>query len=168
MGLAVFTILEASTLPYYTRIGPGPGFFPFWLGGLQALLSLAWLGQLCLRPAPPMSEDFIPARDGRVRVLTLLVSLVAYIGLIHPLGFRLTSLAFLLVLLRVLGRHGFLFTVALAISGSFGLYYLFQALDVYLPSATGGSPGSWTVSGGNWTRFKTYWPALPPRSRSKI
>ena len=47
LGLLVAAVLgyQAARLPYYTRIGPGPGFFPRWLCGILALLSLAILAR---------------------------------------------------------------------------------------------------------------------------
>jgi hypothetical protein len=37
--VAVFLGYQAAGLTYYTRIGPGPGFFPRWLCGVLALLA---------------------------------------------------------------------------------------------------------------------------------
>lgn len=44
--LGVFAIVESRQLPYYTSNGPGPGFFPLWIGIALAVVSTIHLVQL--------------------------------------------------------------------------------------------------------------------------
>jgi len=136
LALAIFLFVTALDLPYYTPIGPGPGFFPLWLSGCLALLSLIWAGQLYLARIPGAATDLLPDRSGAIRLTVIAGMLILYVVLIRPFGFRLTTLVFLAILLQALGRHNVLLTTAIAVAGSFGLYELFQRLDVNLPVAS--------------------------------
>jgi putative tricarboxylic transport membrane protein len=37
LALSVYVMFGAFDLDYYTPIGPGPGFFPFWLAAILAV-----------------------------------------------------------------------------------------------------------------------------------
>jgi len=41
MGLSLWLIIESLQFDYLSEFGPGPGFEPFWLGILLAILSIA-------------------------------------------------------------------------------------------------------------------------------
>jgi putative tricarboxylic transport membrane protein len=133
----VFLVWEASKLTYYSRLGPGPGFFPLWLGLLLAVLALVWFGQVTLRPVAAMEKDFIPDRSGTIRIIAIMLALVLFTALLEPIGYRLSMLLFLLFLLTVLGRQHPLVTVAVSALGSFGVYWVFLYwLAVPLPTAS--------------------------------
>ena len=136
LALAVFVMFEGRRLSYYTDIGPGPGFFPFWVGGFLGVLAVIWLGAVSFRPVEPMPGDFIPSRDRARQVIAVLASLVVFTAVVKPFGFRLTMLAFLLVLIGGLGRVRLVWTVIIALAGSWGVYYVFHQLQVSLPVAS--------------------------------
>jgi putative tricarboxylic transport membrane protein len=110
-------------------IGPGAGFFPFWLGLLGCAMSLAlmvkgWEGGQALLP------------DGRALGLIgmLVAGLVAAAVLLQPLGFRLTMLAFCVALLLALGVRRPLPIAIFSLACSVGLYHVFfHWLKVPLP-----------------------------------
>ncbi len=127
-------IRESQRLTYYTHLGPGPGFFPFWLSLTLGLLGAVILCQATYLDSDPLPEDFFPTRIGYVRISAIIVSLVGVVVLLQPLGFRLTTLAFLLFLLFALGRQNLAVTILVALAGSFGTYHLFvNLLSVPLP-----------------------------------
>lgn len=116
----LFVILEARELDYYSDIGPGPGFLPFWLGVGMATLSAVRFGQVSLRPVDPMKPGFIPEWPGRVRILSILAALVLSIWLVEVVGFSLTMFGFLLFLLIALGCQNLMLTLFIsrwAVSG---------------------------------------------------
>ena len=41
LALSIFMIVLSFEYPYHDRLGPGPGFFPFWLSVITGALSLA-------------------------------------------------------------------------------------------------------------------------------
>jgi putative tricarboxylic transport membrane protein len=48
---SLIVMVASWSMEYYSSIGPGPGFFPFWLSLALGLLSIAWIVQI-LRSAP--------------------------------------------------------------------------------------------------------------------
>ena len=137
LAFSAYLMFESRQMEYYVDLGPGPGFFPFWLGALLAVLSVIWLIQVSRGPAGPMEAGFIPDRRGMVRVLSILISLGLFGWFVDDLGFQLSMLAFMVFLLIVLGRQKPIVTALVAIIGSFGVYYLFTHwLDVQLPASS--------------------------------
>ncbi len=134
VALALFTGWEALNLSYYSPLGPGPGFFAFWLSICLATASVgmaveAWRGAPRARPA-----GFLPGRAGFLKIAAIVVALVVTILLFEPLGFRLTMLALVGFLLLVQGKRSLVMTPLIALLGSYGVYELYvNALDAPLP-----------------------------------
>ncbi len=117
------------------RLGPGSGFFPFWLGVGGAVLSGA-LFLLSLRGGSigEGSEIVWPDRAGAKTALTLLGGLVAATLLLQPLGFRLTAFLFTALLLIAIGVRRPVAIAVFALVSGFGLFHLFYYwLKVPLP-----------------------------------
>lgn len=137
IALGAYMALEASRITLYTELGPGPGFFPFWMGIVFVLLSAGWLVQVSLQPLGPIEKGFFPDGAGAVRVLAILGSLLFYALLLEALGFRVAMLVFLFFLLTVLGRQKLMVSIPTTLLVSFGVYYVFTRwLDVPLPRAS--------------------------------
>lgn len=135
--LGVYLMVESRKLQYYTDVGPGSGFFPFWLGAVLALVSAIWVVRVSIGPAEEMPTDFVPPRTGALRVVAVLVALALFGWLIDVVGFQLMMLAFLVFVMVVLGRREIPVTAVIAVVGSFGLYYAFKNwLDVPLPASS--------------------------------
>src|SRR5512133_406658 len=96
---SLLVMLEARNLEYYTKLGPGSGFFPMWVGGALTLLSVIWLVQESRRPSEPVAEDYVPKRGGMLRILAILVALAVIGFTVDTLGFQLVAFVFLLFLL---------------------------------------------------------------------
>jgi putative tricarboxylic transport membrane protein len=134
LALGLYVLLQARGMEYATPIGPGAGFFPYWLGWLMTALSALWLGQVTLGPLRPVPPDFVPGRRGAARTVGVLLALVVLAGLVDRLGYCLSMLAFVLVLLLTVGRQRLVLALPLALAASFGLYYVFRYyLGVQLP-----------------------------------
>jgi len=137
VGLSAYVVWESWNLEYYTNLGPGGGFFPFWLGVVMGGLSLVWLVQVSGSKGSLPDTVFLPERLGLGRILSTIAALVAMAGFMNLLGFQLTMFLFLIFLLLVLGRQGILVTLIVALLGSAGVYHMFgRFLDVPLPAAT--------------------------------
>ena len=130
-------------MEYYTLLGPGTGFFPFWLGAILGGLGIIWLVQVSRRRAEAGEGPHLPPRDGIVRMVAIVVSLAVVSALLDILGYQLVMFLFMVFVLRVLGRQAIWMTLVLALVCSVGVYHLFgRYLDVQLPVA------SWTFLNG--------------------
>lgn len=138
LAFALFLIVEARKLTYMTSIGPGPGFLPLWIGGMIAILALVELVRVSLRPAGATGDvGFVPTSAGILRVVAIIAAVGLFGLLVDTLGFQLSMFSLLMFLLVALGRQNLLLTVALALAGSFGQYYVFRTLlDVRLPASS--------------------------------
>jgi putative tricarboxylic transport membrane protein len=124
--LAAFVAVEALKLRYYTPLGPGPGFFSFWLAIILGGLALIVILQATFGAPEPMPEDFFSNRIGYVRIGAVVLALVFAIWLLEPLGFSLTMFAVCAFLLYALGRQGIVLTLLVSLASSFGTYYVFD------------------------------------------
>ena len=135
----VFIIYESLRLQYYTPLGPGPGFFSFWVALIFGGLAIIMILQATFGPAEPMPEDFFSTRNGYLRLGAVVLSLVFTTALLDFLGFRLTMLIVYLFLLYSFGRQKFLLTLTVSLAGSFGVFHMFdQWLHVPLPKGVFG------------------------------
>ena len=125
--LAVFAFFgfESLRLSLSDALGPGPGFFPFWLSVLGALLCLFLLAQL----ARGRLAFENPILQLELRPVTLVLAGLLVAGaLLEIVGFRLAMLALLPYLLLVLGARNWIAIGLCSLAGSFGVYYLFSGL----------------------------------------
>jgi putative tricarboxylic transport membrane protein len=134
--LATFAaaVVAALEFPLLDDLGPGPGFFPFWLGLTGAALAIVLFLEVTRAPDEAGAAAILPDREGRARGLPVLLFLVAAGALFDPLGFRLTMLLFLGGMLVALGVRSPVGIVLTAVLGSFGVFHVFYYwLKVPLP-----------------------------------
>ncbi len=123
------------SLEYYTKLGPGAGFFPFWLGVVMGTLSMVWVVQLSAAKA--RDSISIPDRAGIVRIVAIVGSLTIATLLMNLLGYQVVMFLLLVFLLLALGRQPLWLTIVIALAGSVGVYRVFVGyLDVQLPVAS--------------------------------
>jgi hypothetical protein len=132
---AVFLWRSFVALPLGTLSDPGPGAAPVLLAGLLIVCAL-WDqlgGGTALLDA---EEEEAPAEPGALRHAIMLFGVtVAAAFALTPLGYRLTVLALLLLLVGVVERKPLLTTLLLSFGLSFGSYWLFNdLLKVPLPT----------------------------------
>jgi len=135
IGFSIFWMLVSFQYPYHDRLGPGPGFFPFWLSLITGALSLALLIQTTRSMSTTEGSAILPPdRPAVIRVAVNLIALVIGMAVFEPLGFRLTLLLFLLFLPFGLGIRKWWAIVIFAVAGSFGVFHVFYYwLKVPLP-----------------------------------
>ncbi|MEZ5815773.1 MAG: tripartite tricarboxylate transporter TctB family protein [Hyphomicrobiaceae bacterium] len=139
--LALFcaTIWQSVSLPLLDELGPGPGFFPLWLAGIGAVLSLLLVIETARAPDPSPGEALIPASDALFRVASVVVMLAVGAALLDWLGWRLTALIVTAVLLPALGARSPIAIAAFVLAASFGVFHVFYYwLKVPLPIGTFG------------------------------
>ena len=121
--LALFVMWESRALPPGTWRQPGPGYFPVLLAALLLVLgALVWaMGGGAANAAG------VGWSEARHAALILAVGAFVCLGL-ERAGYRLTMLAALLFLVRLVERKSLLASAAFALALSFGSYYLFDTL----------------------------------------
>jgi putative tricarboxylic transport membrane protein len=116
---------EALQLQYYTRLGPGPGFFPFWLSLCLAALSVTMFFHATFKTADPRPGDFVSTRIGYLRAGCMCIAWIWAALMLERLGYRLTMLVFFPFLLRTLGRVRWPMVAAVTLIGSIVTFYVF-------------------------------------------
>ncbi len=134
--LSIFVLIHSFSYPYHDRLGPGPGFFPFWMSIITGALSLGLFLETTLskKKEESAASSFFPNREGGFRILMILAALIAVLFLLNPIGFRIVLLLFLLFLPFALGIRNWLIISIVAVAGSFGVFHVFYYwLKVPLP-----------------------------------
>jgi putative tricarboxylic transport membrane protein len=134
--LGLFLAALVTSLDYSLRdaLGPGPGFFPFWLSAIGAALTVGILVQVTRSAPDAEAATILPRGLAALQSALVIVALVVAAALLEPLGFRLTMLAFLAVLLVALGARSVVGVSLTALVGSFGVFHVFYYwLKVPLP-----------------------------------
>ena len=133
VSLAILVL--ALEYPYHDKLGPGPGFFPFWMAVITGGLSIALFCQITfMKSAPYGNNTLLPNREGGKRIFAILIALAICLALLDFLGFRLSLLLFLLFLPPALGVRNWWVTAVFAVVGSFGIFHAFYYwLKVPLP-----------------------------------
>lgn len=131
---SAFIANESLQLKYYTQLGPGPGFFSFWLSLVLAVLATAMFYQATFRNSDPKPGDFDDSRVAYFRMLTICAAWIWVTVMLEPLGYRLTMAVFISVLLLALGRVKWYLIILITILGSIiGYWFFHDIMRVLLP-----------------------------------
>lgn len=137
LALCLLALWQSLLLPLTDRLGPGPGFFPFWLSLVGIVLAVALLLGIFREPVDPAQADtrILPHGVGGRRALAIVVLLAAATLAMGVVGFRPTMLVFNAVLVIALGERRWWAIAVFAVLGSWGVHYVFTNwLDVLLPA----------------------------------
>ena len=137
-ALGIYVVIEALQLPYVSEFGPGPGFFPLWIGiGLTAL-SLLLMGANRLVSAT-VESGAGQSRSAIARALTGWSALMLAIGLLPRLGFVLSIALLTMFLVVALERRSPWLACIVALSVALGFHAVFAlALGLSLPAGPWG------------------------------
>lgn len=104
MALAAFVTVSGFRLGFGEWREPGPGFLAVVSGFMLGALAAIWFGMTIAVPRSPgdAARRFITDSRSLKKVGVTAAALVAFPLLLEPVGFSLTTLAFLLFLLRVI------------------------------------------------------------------
>jgi hypothetical protein len=108
-----FAAVALRNYTYWSATGPGSGFFPFWLGLAMAGLAALLLAR-ALRETDP-GPGWLPRGRGLARFLGVLGASWAFVLLLPWLGMAVTTVLFLLGVLRLLEGHSWVASVAIAV-----------------------------------------------------
>jgi putative tricarboxylic transport membrane protein len=133
IALGAYVAWEAWEWPYMTKDGPGPGFFPLWIGillvGLAALLIVLQVADASAGK-PVEKTSWAGTRPALVGWGALLVAAL----LLEPAGFVASYLFLSVVLLRVSFRRSWSSTALVSVVSVACFWGLFvKLLEVRLP-----------------------------------
>ena len=134
LAFGVSVITGAAKLSYTADVGPGPGFFPLWIG-IGLVIFAAVLMWASFAGAKQLTASGSPS----FRALTGWLALMVAIFLAGRIGFVLSYVLLTAFLISVLDRRPIWLaaTVGIALSVTFHLLFV-RALDVSLPAAPWG------------------------------
>ncbi|NIA67681.1 tripartite tricarboxylate transporter TctB family protein [Pelagibius litoralis] len=130
-GLAV--VLEAMSFPEMGGMAYGPEFFPIIVGAGFCLCGLVLIAGDLRRRLTGKREALVSVepslKQGKalLRAAAVLVTVIAFVLLVKPLGFLLTLALLLFFLLRCLAA-GWGISLALALGLPFALHFCFTSL----------------------------------------
>jgi putative tricarboxylic transport membrane protein len=137
-AFGAYVAFEAFKLPYGSEFGPGPGFFPLWIGlGLAGLSLLLIFANLVASPDGEPSRR--PSRWAVGRALSGWLGLIIAIALLPWLGFALSLALLTLFLILALERRSVWTALAVAFALALGFHLIFAvALGLSLPAGPWG------------------------------
>ncbi len=143
--LIVFLFLAynvRTTVTYWSKgstIGPGPGFFPFWVCMILAGLTLYWLVQVTMRPGEPIPKNFLPDHAAGLMFGLTFVAMIVFTAVMTSVGFPIAMFVFSFVMVSALGkrtlRHMIYYTIFAAGVTAFFYFVFGQWLEVAFPHA---------------------------------
>jgi hypothetical protein len=109
-----FAAVALRNYTYWGATGPGSAFFPFWLGLAMAALAALLLVR-AVRETDP-GPAWVPRGRGAVRFLGVLGGGVAFVVLMPWLGMAVTTVLFLVGILKALERHSWPAALGIAVA----------------------------------------------------
>jgi len=129
--VAVFLVLfslimvrEALRLSIWSSIGPGAGFFPFWLVLGVGICAVVIVVQ-SLRAPRAGDEPFIPPGAWRP-LLVAFLPMVAILAMLRYLGIYIGGMLYLTGYMWLVGRHRWPYIVFVSILIPLALFFIFE------------------------------------------
>ena len=138
MALGAFVAVKAWDWPYLTKDGPGPGFFPLWIGALLVGLSVLLIAMQCsdarAGKAPPATSW-----KGARPVLVGWVALMVSVALLKPAGFTAAYALLAAFLIRFIFRQSWRAALSVSLISAAGFWLVFvKLLRVQIPAGPWG------------------------------
>lgn len=118
---------QATLLPIgWSAIGPGAGFFPFWLSIGVTVTAVALLVQSVRAPRHAAGEGaFLPSGAWKP-LLAVFLPIVAIIALLRYLGVYVGGVLYLAGYMRLVGRHSWGLTAVVSLLVPLALFMVFE------------------------------------------
>ena len=127
LGLSLWCYLESTKFDYMTEFTPGPGFMPFWVGVVLAVLSCYLIFDSYRRkPGPEDDKKILPEKHALVRVSIIMCMLFAVKFAMNILGFPLTLVLFTTAVLFFLEKYSVLKSVGFGIAYAAVTWFIFE------------------------------------------
>jgi putative tricarboxylic transport membrane protein len=129
LGLSLWCYLESTRLDYMTQFTPGPGFMPFWVGVVLAILSCYLIVDSYLRKGGKKDDaKLLPEKHALYRVGAIMLMLFGVRFSMNFLGFPLTLVLFTAAILLFLERYSILKSVGYGIAYAAVTWFVFQRI----------------------------------------
>lgn len=127
LGIALWCYLESTKFNYMTEFTPGPGFLPFWVGVILAILS-CWLLYDTFRRKPSEEDEksILPARHALYRVGFIFVMLFLLKMVMPLLGFPITVFLFVATILKFLERYSIPKSIGYGVAYAAVIWIIFE------------------------------------------
>ena len=137
-AFGVYVISVAVKLPYVSEVGPGPGFFPLWLG-IGLVLFASGLMFPSLAASRTQVDHVAGSWTSLGRPLAGWLAIMVVIALLGRLGFFVSFVVLTVFLIAVLDRRPLLVALGVGAGLAVAFHLIFVvALDVSLPKAVWG------------------------------
>jgi len=130
----IYVISVASKLPYVSEVGPGPGFFPLWLG-IGLVLFGSCLTFAAFLPSRIKAKGASQSWKATGRALAGWFATMVAIALLGRIGFGLSFVLLTIFLIVALDRRPALLALGVGVGLAVAFHLIFVvALDVPLPA----------------------------------
>ena len=127
LGLALWCYLESRKFHYMTDFTPGPGFMPFWVGVVLAVLSFYLiLDTFKRKPSEKDNKKILPEKHALYRVGAIMLMLVVVRFTMNFLGFPLTLALFTTAILLILEHYSVIKSVGYGIAYAAVTWFVFE------------------------------------------
>jgi len=127
LGLSLWCYIESTRLTYMAEFTPGPGFMPFWVGVILAVLSFYLLFDTFKRkPSEKDTKKVLPEKHALIRVGIIILMLFGVKFSMNILGFPLTLVVFTTAILSILERYSIINSVSYGIAYSAVTWFIFE------------------------------------------
>lgn len=100
LGYSSSMFLLSFKLEYYTKLSPGPGFFPRWLSALLIILSLVYI-RISVRMKVLSISDLLPkGAKEKYGVYSTIMGIILFCLIVPYTGFVVATTAMLFIMLR--------------------------------------------------------------------
>jgi putative tricarboxylic transport membrane protein len=136
MGIIIFYLSCSLGIGRLSR--PGPGMFPASVGSMLMLFSfMHMLNSLLSYSHEENLSISWPGFPALKRVIFVLMVLFVYVYSLNYIGFIIASFCMVLILIKIVGIKGWLFSIITASLIVGPIFMLFQwGLDIQLPTET--------------------------------
>ena len=125
VAFSALILVQSFSFHYYTKYGPGSGFFPIWMSGALLVLSLVFIAESILGKEAK-GEEILPRGKSLGYILASVAGVALFILLVPPLGFTIPCA--IMLFLMLIGFYNWYVSIPLALVSSVVLLVAFQSL----------------------------------------
>lgn len=131
LAVAVIAFVISFQYSYSGIVGPGPGFFPFWLSLILMILAVLYIYESI--KGKNVSDEEWPTGNSLKQIVFIIMALLLFLLLFVLCGYLVAGTVFLIVLF--FKEYKWWQTVALSVGITMFIYMMFNnVLKVHIPA----------------------------------